>query len=121
MANSDLADSRIRNFRRMELRTIIMALGVSADTSPDVLEEIPAIVEGIINSIEDAKCNRIHLKEIGDYAYNYEALYTVYTTDYVRYMEIRQAVNMGIIKEFAARNIVMPYPTSAVLTVNKKN
>ena len=49
-SNTDLTNSRLRNFKRMEKRRIVFALGVTYQTSKEQLAAIPQLVKQIIES-----------------------------------------------------------------------
>ena len=51
-SNTDLTDSRVRNYKRMEKRRVVFQFGVTYGTSVEKLKEIPKIVEEIIKSIK---------------------------------------------------------------------
>jgi small-conductance mechanosensitive channel len=42
-------------------------------------------------------------------------VYYVKTPDYDKFMDIKQAINLGLVEAFEKENIVMPYPTQKVV------
>ncbi|MFH1768226.1 MAG: mechanosensitive ion channel domain-containing protein [Candidatus Omnitrophota bacterium] len=52
-SNTDLTDSRVRNYKRMERRRVVFKLGVTYDTKLELLKEIPAIIERIIKNVSN--------------------------------------------------------------------
>lgn len=113
-SNSDLLSSRVRNYRRMYERRIAFTVGVTYQTSPDQLEEIPALVEEIITQQADVRFDRCHFKSLGDFALVFEIVYYVLVPDYAIYMNIQQAINLAIMRAFADRGIEFAYPTQTV-------
>ena len=113
-SNSDLLDSRIRNYGRMDERRASFALGVANETPHEKLVEIPAIVQGIIEAQPHTRFGRAHLKEFGDFALNFEIVYYVQTADYTVFMDTQQAINLEILRRFAEEGIELPYPTQTV-------
>jgi small-conductance mechanosensitive channel len=55
VSNTDLTNSRIRNFKRMERRRIVFKLGVIYQTTYKQLAEIPNIVRSIIEAQENTR------------------------------------------------------------------
>jgi small-conductance mechanosensitive channel len=67
-SNTDLTNSRVRNYKRMEKRRVVFKLGVTYQTSLARLKEIPEIITGIIKNTEDAVFDRSHFFEYGDFS-----------------------------------------------------
>lgn len=113
--NKDLTDARIQNFKRMEKRRIVFTLGVVYGTDAEKLEKIPAMVEDIISQIDLADFSRAHFNKYGDFSLDYEIVYFVDSSEYEKYMDIQQKVNLAIYKKFAEEKIEFAYPTQTVL------
>ncbi|MDH3253248.1 MAG: mechanosensitive ion channel family protein [Ignavibacteria bacterium] len=117
-SNTDLTNSRIRNFKRMERRRITFSVGVTYQTSRQNVESIPGIISGIIKNNDKALFDRAHFQKYGDFALIFEAVYYVLTGDYNTYMDVQQDINLKIMEEFEKRNIEFAYPTQT-LFLNK--
>jgi small-conductance mechanosensitive channel len=115
IANSDILDSRISNFKRMEERRIIFEVNVSNQTSKENINAIASVVKGIIDNQENARFDRGHLKGFSPGSINYEFVYWVKSREYVAYMDVQQKIILAVIDEFAERNISMAYPAQKVL------
>lgn len=113
-ANSDLLQSRIRNYKSMEQRRVAFTVSVSCDTSPDLLREIPVILEEVISAQEQVRFDRAHFASFGDFTFDFAVVYYMLKSNYGLYMDTQQAVNLGILERFNARGIEMPYPTQVV-------
>jgi small-conductance mechanosensitive channel len=113
-SNTDLLDSRIRNFGRMRERRVVFSLGVTYQTSPDMLERIPDLIRAAIESQERARFDRSHFTSYGDSALNFETVYYVESSDYATHMDILQSVNLAIFRSFAAESIEFAYPTQTL-------
>ncbi len=114
ISNSELTSSRVRNFKQMQKRRIVFHFGVTYDTSPEMLRKIPGIVQGIIDPIENAEFGRAHFQNFGDSSLNFEVVYHVLTGDYGEYMDIQQAINVGIHEACATEKVEMAFPTRTV-------
>jgi small-conductance mechanosensitive channel len=119
-SNTDLTNSRVRNFKRMERRRVVFRLGVIYQTTADQLEEIPKIVRNIIESKEDTVFDRGHFATYGDFSLNFEFVYFVIGSDYIKYMDTQQKINMEIYRTFENKGIEFAYPTQT-LFVSKEN
>ena len=117
-SNADLLKSRIKNFKRMQERRVLFLIGVTYDTSPDVVERIPAMLREAVESQEQVRFDRSHFVSYGDSALNFETVYFVLTADYARYADINQAVNLAIYRRFANEQIQFAYPTRTVVLQN---
>ena len=113
-SNSDLLNSRIRNYQRMEERRVAFTVGVAYQTAYEQLVEIPQAVQEIVEAQSQTRFNRVHLKECGDFSLTFEIVYHMLTTNYTAFMDTQQAINLGIIRWFAQHNIEFAYPTQTV-------
>lgn len=114
-SNTDLLKSRIRNFKRMFERRVVFAIGVLYQTSYEQLIEIPKMIQGIIESHSQVRFDRAHFKEYGAYSLNFEIVYWIQDPDYNVYMDIQQAINLSIFKQFKEKGIQFAYPTQTLL------
>jgi len=118
-SNTDLTNSRIHNFKKMQERRVVFKLGVVYQTTAAQLEEIPKVVREIIESHSDVRFDRGHFASYGDFSLNFEFVYYVFGSDYVKYMDTQQSINLKIYSEFEKRKIGFAYPTQT-LFVNKE-
>ncbi len=117
-SNSDLTNSRVRNYKRMMKRRVVFKFGVVYQTNLERVKEIPVIVKEIINGIEDTLFDRAHFFAFGDSSLDFEIVYYVKGGDYNKYMDIQQAINFGIKEAFESKGIEFAYPTQT-LYINK--
>ena len=118
-SNTDLTNSRIHNFKKLQERRILFRLGVVYQTPAAQLEEISKIVRKIIESHNDVRFDRGHFATYGDFSLNFEFVYFVIGSEYVKYMDTQQSINLQIYKEFEKRGIEFAYPTQT-LFLNKE-
>jgi|WetSurSiteA1Bulk_404760.scaffolds.fasta_scaffold35030_1 small-conductance mechanosensitive channel len=117
-SNTDLTNSRIHNFKKMQERRVLFRLNVIYQTPASTLEEIPKIVKGIIEKHSDVRFDRGHFASYGDFSLSFEFVYFVIGSDIIKYMDTHQAINLEIYKEFEKRGIEFAYPTQT-LYLNK--
>ncbi len=119
MANSDLTNSRIHNYKKMQRRRIVYSIGVSYETSLEHLKQIPAILKEIVLAQNPVSFDRAHFLEFGDSSLNFEMVYFVENPDYNTYMDIQQEINLGIYERFEALGIVIAFPTRTLYVRNE--
>ena len=114
-SNTDLLNSRIRNYKRMEKRRISFTIGVVYGTPVEKLELIPGMIEDIITPLETVDFDRAHFKTLGDFSLDFGVVYYVLVPDYVSYLDIHQVIILEIYKRFEKEGIEFAYPTQTLL------
>ena len=114
-SNSDLTNSRVRNYKRMEQRRILFQFRVTYDTPIEILDEIPTIVRRIIEKFDGTVFDRAHFSQFGEFALIFEVVYYVLSGNYNHYMDVQHRINIELMREFKARNISFAYPTQKIL------
>lgn len=119
-SNTDLTNSRVHNVKKMEKRRVVFKLGVIYQTPSEKLKAIPQLVKSIIQKPEDATSDRGHFASYGDSSLDFEFVYHVTGSNYTKYMDIQQAINLAIFETFERERIEFAYP-SQTLFVSKMN
>lgn len=114
-SNTDLLNSRIRNFKRLEKRRISFTIGVIYGTPVEKLKKIPEMIENIISPLEHAEFDRTHFKTLGDFSLDFSVVYYVLDPAYLPYLDIQQAINLEIYQQFEKEGIEFAYPTQTVM------
>lgn len=117
-SNTDLTNSRVHNFKKMEKRRVDFSLGVIYQTPAEKLKAIPRMVKGIIEAQKEAAFDRGHFASYGDFSLNFEFVYYVTGADYNKYMDTQQAINLAVFEAFEKEGIEFAYP-SQTLFINK--
>lgn len=112
--NSDLADSRIHNFRRMFERRVVMTVGLVYDTAERALAEVPALLREAVEEIEGVRFDRAHFKAMSASALDFELVYFVSSKEYPEHMDAQQAILFGILRRLRARGLEVAFPTRTV-------
>jgi small-conductance mechanosensitive channel len=113
-SNTDLLNSRIRNYGRLFERRVVFSIGVTYQTPAAVLKTIPGIIRDAVEAEEDTRFDRSHFQKYGDFALTFETVYFVLSPDYNRYMDIQQGINLAIFERFEQEGIEFAYPTQTV-------
>lgn len=102
----------------MERRRVVFKIGVTYQTPPEKLKAIPETVRDIINGTESAVFDRSHFSSYGDFSLNFETVYYVQSSDFNKYMDIHQAINLAIYEKFGEMGIEFAYPTQTLYIEN---
>lgn len=113
-SNSDLTNSRIHNYKRMERRRIVFTIGVTYQTTPAHLRKIPSFIKTSVENQKGTTLDRTHFLAFGDFSLNFETVYFVESSEYNRYMDVQQAINLELFEVFAKEGIEFAYPTQTV-------
>ena len=113
-SNSDLLNSRIRNYGRMYERRVLFNIGVTYQTSRENLIKIPKIIREAVELQGNTRFDRSHFMEYGDFSLKFESVYYVLGPDYNVYMDIQQAINLYIHEQFEKAGIDFAYPTQTL-------
>ncbi|HEY4368164.1 MAG TPA: mechanosensitive ion channel family protein [Steroidobacteraceae bacterium] len=114
MSNADLLSSRIRNFGRLRERRVLFNVNLALDAPPERLQNIPAALRALIEAEKDVRFDRSHFARIGNSALEFETVYFVTTSDYVRYMDIQQNINLRIIELLKREKLNLAVPVQKV-------
>lgn len=110
-SNSDLLNSRIRNFKRMQERRVPFGFGVIYQTTPEQLESIPPLIKSIVDRVDGLRFDRAHFKGFGESSYDFEVVYYINTPDYNAFMDAQQTINLALCRGFKELGVEFAYPT----------
>jgi small-conductance mechanosensitive channel len=113
-SNTDLTSSRIRNYKRMARRRVVFKIGVTYDTPVEKLRAIPENIKRIIKGVKDTAFDRAHFASYGDFSLNFEVVYYCLSSDYNKYMDIQQMINLDIKEEFEKLGVEFAFPTQTL-------
>lgn len=114
LSNADLLKSRIRNYGRMAERRVVFATGIPYETPIDKIERVAPLIREIVEAQRDTRFDRSHFATHGPSSLDFETVYYVLSADYNRYMDIQQAINLRLHREFARLGIEFAYPVQKV-------
>ncbi len=113
-SNTDLTNSRVRNYKRMERRRVVFKFRVVYQTSLENLKKIPGIVAGIVKKNPDADLDRVHFFSFADFSLVFEVVYYVKSPDYNKYMDVQQEINFELKEELEKLGVEFAYPTQTL-------
>ena len=111
LGNSDLLNSRVRNYGRMSERRVQFSVGVTYETPEDVVRKIPGLIRQIIDDQDGVRFDRAHFAKFGDFALEFETVYYVLSSDYNVFMDTQQEIYFALLTAFAGAGIEFAYPT----------
>lgn len=117
-SNTDLTNSRVHNYKRMEKRRIVFSFRISYNTPTEKVSRISGMVKQIIEAQPDTQFDRAHLLSFGDFSFNFEVVYNVLSPDYNLYMDRQQAINFEMVKAFEQESVRFAYPTQNLIIGN---
>ncbi|HEY5744948.1 MAG TPA: mechanosensitive ion channel family protein [Chryseolinea sp.] len=120
ISNSNLTNSRLHNYKRMQERRILFRFGITYETDTEKVERIPELVRGIIEKLPQTRFDRTHFVKFGDYSLDYEVVFYVLSADYNRYMDIQQAINIELLQTLAKEGVEFAYPTYSLRLPNRR-
>lgn len=118
-SNTDMLQSRIHNYKRMQTRRIAFTIGVTYETEAEKLRALPDMIGEIVKRQSQATFDRAHFKGFGPSSLDFEIVYIVNSADYQTYMDIQQAINLDLFNCFARETIAFAYPTQTIHHVGK--
>lgn len=126
-ANSDLLQSRVHNYKRMNERRIAFTFGVTYQASADQLTQIPGMLKAVLEKEEGIRFDRAHLKSFDAGQVTFEVVYIVNDADYNHYMDIQQNINLAIYRkleeegvDFAGPYLPGPLRNAALAALKEK-
>lgn len=112
-SNADLLRSRIRNYKHMAQRRATFTFDLSYDSSAEQIQQANQIVRTAIESQEGTRFDRVHFQRFTENSLAFEAAYYVLSPAYNRYMDIQQAINLAMLRQFADAGIEFAFPLPA--------
>jgi small-conductance mechanosensitive channel len=119
-ANAELLRQTLHNYKRMEQRRILFRFGITYGTPPDKAREVTALVRRIVEEIADTRFDRAHFFAFDNYQLTFEVVYFVLSSDYNKYMDIQQEINLGLLQGMRELNVQFAFPTQSVEFIGGK-
>lgn len=121
LSNQDLTSAKIQNYKLMEERRVVFMFGILYETERKKIVPITAEIKKIIEGIQNTRFDRVHLKGFGDSSLDFEVVYYVLDSDYNRYMDMQQEINLAIMEYFEKEQIGFAYPTRTIYMAPTEN
>jgi MscS family membrane protein len=114
ISNKILTDSSLKNYTKMNKRRSLTILSISYKTDKNKIKLIPKILKEILSKLKKVELVRVHFSEFATYSINFELVYYVLSSDYIKYMDIKEQINLLILEEFDKNNILFAFPSQSI-------
>ncbi len=115
ISNNELTSTRIQNFKKLQRRRVVFTFGVTYDTTLTKLKKIPSMVKKQVEAHKDqVEFDRAHFNVFADSSLNFEVVYYLNSADYNVYMDIQEAINLGMTKDFRKEKIEFAFPSRTI-------
>lgn len=114
LSNAELLKATIRNYKRMAERRILFGIGLTYDATPEQIETVTGIIKRAVEAQEKTRFDRAHFKAFGSSSLDFEVVYFVLDPGFSVYMDIQQAINLTLMREFKALGVEFAFPTQTL-------
>jgi small-conductance mechanosensitive channel len=115
ISNADLLKSRVRNLGRMPERRVLFRLRLAYENDAAHIERVSGAVRRVIEEQKGTRFMQCLLNTLGSDALEFEVIYFVANRADVNHGGTVDAINRGIVREFAEGGIQFAYVTQRVL------
>ena len=114
--NKTVAAEIINNFTRMPQRRVDATLGVTYDSPPDAIQLALADIRALLRADPGVHQGLVvvSLADFSDSSLRVQVLYFTADPDWESHMAVRERVNFGILRAFAARGVALSYPDPVI-------
>ena len=111
--NKVLASEIIENWSRMPKRRVKQYVGVTYSTSPETMEALVADIRQLLREDEGVQQDFIlvNFTDFGDSALQILVYYFTSSTKWLEHMDVRQRINLKIMRAVEARGSSIAFPT----------
>ena len=115
ISNADLLKARVRNFKRMTERRVVLQFGVEYGTPKATLARIPDDVRAIVTGTALTRFDRAHFFRFGPSSLDFEVVYFVLSPEYAAFMDAQQQINLAIYEHVQALGAAFAFPTQTLV------
>jgi len=113
ISNAELLKGRIRNFKGMTGRRVVFHTDIDYGMPAERVEALPAEIRAIVASQPGVRFERSHFKRFGESGLQLETVYHLTDTDYLRFMDTQQAINLAILRAHGAEEMRLAHAPGA--------
>lgn len=114
ISNSDLISTRIRNYKRMRERRVVLNLSLPLFSRGEQMKQAVSLISAIVSSKEKVRLERCHFMSINKISMDIETVYFVLSDDHNTHMDIQQDILFDIHKAFEAEGLAFARPVQTV-------
>jgi small-conductance mechanosensitive channel len=116
MSNKNLLDREIHNFAEGHSRRTTFVFNIIYQTPPELLEQIPEIVAGVVKTRSGCHFVRCAITNLAASSIDYEMVFESATVDADMVGADRTAIVVELVRAFALHGIEFAYPTQTTFT-----
>lgn len=113
-SNADLLKQILHNYKRMNTRRIVFKFGITYNTPSEKVREVSQMVKRIIDEVENANFDRAHFLAFDDSQLTFEVVYIMQVSDYNKYMDAQQEINLKLLEGIREMGVQFAFPTRSV-------
>jgi MscS family membrane protein len=117
LPNKTVASEAITNYTRMPQRRVDQTIGLTYNATPDQMQTIAEDIRQLLRSDPGVQADSVlvHFAEYGDCSLNIHLVFFAVDPDWGRHMDLRERINLKIMRAVAARGLEFAFPTQTVL------
>ncbi len=114
--NAVIANSSINNFSRMPKRRVKMSVGVTYETTADQMEKLVENIRDLLKNHADVDSDfiMVNFTDFGTSSLDILVYYFTGTTEWARHLQVRQAVNLAIMRLIEESGLSIAFPSRTV-------
>lgn len=114
--NSVLANEVIDNWSRMPKRRVKQNIGLNYGTPPDTMHVIVEDIRKLLREDKDVNQDfiMVNFTDFGESSLDITVYYFTKTTNWLQYLDVRQKINIEIMKIVASRGSSIAFPSRAL-------
>jgi small-conductance mechanosensitive channel len=116
ISNTNLLNKELHNLARLDRRRIILAVGITYETDPEVCAGIPDRIRGIVEAVDRCTLVRCGMVGFGASSLDFEIQFDVHSESFDELFGARSKVCIAILRDFNAAGISIAYPTQVTYT-----
>jgi len=115
--NKMMATEAIVNLSRFTQRRVEQVIGLTYDTTPEQMEAILVDFRALLGAEEGVAKETfdVYFTEYADSSLNIQIVYFAANPDYRQHLQLRERINLKIMRAVAARGLSMAFPTQTLL------
>lgn len=114
-SNKDLLESRIRNFRRMWKRRVVISFALPLNLEVQKLKEVPHWIRDLLESQSQITIDRCHLASFANAYANYELVYWVNSPNFNLHMDLQQEFLLKFLEKLNSHGISIAIPSQELI------
>lgn len=114
--NKSVASEAITNLTNMSLRRVEHTIGLTYDTAPDSMERVLEDIRALLKATDGVSQDFIvvNFVNLGASSLDIQIIYFVTNIDFRKHLELREKINLQIMRAVAARGLSFAFPTQTI-------